>query len=397
MTAREYPSGPHPKNPKMSTAEIVLTTLHAGGKFGGKGYQVSGGLHGVGHFSGECAVDPVDPRDRPGRSALGSRIRKGREGKTQDRRHRPFADRPVDRRAAHGNNGHVLAGRVDPGRNRVPGPDHHRADADHGLFEQRPGDPFHRRAGDTRGEDHVQIRRRDRRLRQASQRGQRVTVPQGGGFRGGRRRPRGRNRHAVEHGVPRVDLLVRQRHFDRRGRHARRRVSHGPDEHREPVRPGAQSSQGERGQPSGRGHPGRSHGHHLRAFAGPAVRRADQIEVGQPVHPLTGGEGHQQETERMAGGKPQRGQSNRGEGHAGGARAHGSTGRPGPHPAQVRAGRSGPARKALGLLLPRPPGIRALHRRRQLGRWIGEGRPRPAHPGDPAHPGKDPQRRAGPH
>src|SRR5450755_3998473 len=42
------PVGPHPKYPKRSTAEIVLTTLHAGGKFGGKGYQVSGGLHGVG-------------------------------------------------------------------------------------------------------------------------------------------------------------------------------------------------------------------------------------------------------------------------------------------------------------------------------------------------------------
>ncbi len=42
------PVGSHPKYPKQSTAEIVLTTLHAGGKFGGKGYQVSGGLHGVG-------------------------------------------------------------------------------------------------------------------------------------------------------------------------------------------------------------------------------------------------------------------------------------------------------------------------------------------------------------
>ncbi|HUY76826.1 MAG TPA: ATP-binding protein, partial [Ktedonobacterales bacterium] len=46
---RGIPVEPHPKYPKQSTLEIIMTTLHAGGKFGGEGYkQGSSGLHGVG-------------------------------------------------------------------------------------------------------------------------------------------------------------------------------------------------------------------------------------------------------------------------------------------------------------------------------------------------------------
>ena len=44
---RGVPSGMHPKA-NRPTLEVIFTILHAGGKFGGGGYQIAGGLHGVG-------------------------------------------------------------------------------------------------------------------------------------------------------------------------------------------------------------------------------------------------------------------------------------------------------------------------------------------------------------
>ncbi|MGV8984872.1 MAG: DNA topoisomerase IV subunit B [Cypionkella sp.] len=57
---RGIPVDPHPKFPDKSALEVILCTLHSGGKFGGKAYETSGGLHGVGSSVVNALSDRLD-------------------------------------------------------------------------------------------------------------------------------------------------------------------------------------------------------------------------------------------------------------------------------------------------------------------------------------------------
>ncbi len=74
---RGIPVDPHPKFPDKSALEVILTTLHAGGKFSDKAYQTSGGLHGVGVSVVNALSDRLDVEVARGRELYGQSFSRG--------------------------------------------------------------------------------------------------------------------------------------------------------------------------------------------------------------------------------------------------------------------------------------------------------------------------------
>ena len=89
---RGIPVDRHPQYTDLSAAEVVLTVLHAGGKFGGGGYKVSGGLHGVGVSVVNALSTRVEVEiDREGRRHRMSFV----DGGQPDERLEPVGDAPA--------------------------------------------------------------------------------------------------------------------------------------------------------------------------------------------------------------------------------------------------------------------------------------------------------------
>ena len=237
---RGFPVDLHPKLKKPGV-EVALTVLHAGGKFDGKAYAVSGGLHGV----GVSVVNALSTR-------MAVEIHKS--GFVWRQKYVYSKPEPLEKGEATDHTGStvdVLARPGDLRDGRVRLPDHLPPPAGDGLPQPRPHHPPARRAGrrgrgrpDPRG--HLLLQGRHRRLRPAPQRLQEPDAQDGGRVRGRGRGHVGRDRHAVERVVRRVGLHLRQHDQHPRGRHPRGGLPGRADQRGQPVRRGQEAAQGRR-------------------------------------------------------------------------------------------------------------------------------------------------------
>ena len=221
----------------LPAAEVVMTKLHAGGKFGGPGYKVSGGLHGVGISVVNALSESLELEVRRDGHVWRQHYERG-EPKT-----------PLEKGEADAESGTTIT--FLPDGDIFEETDFNfetlsPAAARDGVPEPRPADRADRRAGRGRA-GRLQVRRRHRRLHRLRER------EQGHGAQGRHllrqpdRRRRGRGGDAVERLLRRVDLLVREQHQHARGRHAPLRVQGRADAHPERLRARERPAQGEGG------------------------------------------------------------------------------------------------------------------------------------------------------
>ena len=238
---RGMPVDNHPEYKGKSAAEVIMTVLHAGGKFGGEGYKISGGLHGVGASVVNALSSRLDVEIHRDGGKWVQHFAKG--GKPQDKLTKVGSSKK-----------HGTTITFWPDETIFEETDF-RAQT---LIERLREMAFLNKGLEIRFRDErvepvlgpgVQVQRRHQRLREAPQRLEGAAVQAGDRLHRERRRLRGRRRDAVEHRVLRGHPLVRQQHRHHRGRHARGGLQEGPHQRGEPLRQGQELPQGERPEP----------------------------------------------------------------------------------------------------------------------------------------------------
>ena len=104
---RGIPVDPHPKFPKKSALEVIMCTLHAGGKFDSKVYETSGGLHGVGVSVANALSERMEVEVARGQKLYRMAFERGKPksklqdaGKAPNRRGTKVRFRPTPRSSA---------------------------------------------------------------------------------------------------------------------------------------------------------------------------------------------------------------------------------------------------------------------------------------------------------
>ena len=366
-----------------STVEVVLTVLHAGGKFGGGGYAVSGGLHGV----GSSVVNALSSR-------LEVEVR--RQGNVW---RQSFAERRAqrvrcDKGEASDETGTTITfwpsaetfETIEFDYETLRARFQQMAFLNKGLritlTDERAGAASTPRA--SRVTNTLHVRAGPGRLRRLPQPGQEGRARQRRDHllrvRGHRAQDRARGGHAVDHRVHRERAHLREHDQHPRGRHPRRGLPRRADHPGQQVRPRKGHPQGEGRQPLRRRRARGPDRRHLDQARRTAVRGPDQDQARQHRGQGVRAAGRRRPARRLVRPQPGAGARDHPQGAPGRDRPAGRPQGPRDRPPQGPARGRRHARQAQGLPEQGPRALRDLHRRGRLGRRLRRAGPQPARP-----------------